>query len=196
MWRTLKNAAIFDSGDEDKEKADHEEMKQGTSAKGEKTERIVSGTKHGKAKKTTRKTTSCKKLAVSDEGKENDYQDESTLAPRLVCINGRNTHCHVACTQQSAYSYHEQIVACITFHRHSIHLLGIPAQSPLPPPLFAAIFTIIQCRKGAQWLILGTLQSALLVIGLRFDISTPVNESLVAYPGAKVYQNYAKISGR
>ena len=51
MWRTLKNAAIFDSDDE--EKTDNDEMKQGTSAKGEKTKRIVSGTKYGKAKKMT-----------------------------------------------------------------------------------------------------------------------------------------------
>ena len=43
MWRTLKNAAIFDSDDE--EKTDNDEMKQGTSAKGERTKRIVSGTK-------------------------------------------------------------------------------------------------------------------------------------------------------
>ena len=104
MWRTLKNVAIFDSDDED-EKTDDDEMKQGTSAKGEKPKRIVSGTKHRKAKKTTRKTTR-KKLAVSDEAKENDYQDESTLAPRLVCINGWKTRCHVACTQQCTYSYH------------------------------------------------------------------------------------------
>ena len=80
MWRTLKNTAIFDSDDkdeektdEDEEKTDDDEMKQGTSTKGEKPKRIISGTKHRKAKKTTLKTTSRKKLAVSDEGKENDY---------------------------------------------------------------------------------------------------------------------------
>ena len=70
MWRTLKNAAIFDSDDEDEEKTDDDEMKQGTSVKGEKPKRIISGTKHGKAKKTMLKTTNHKKLAVSDEGKE------------------------------------------------------------------------------------------------------------------------------
>ena len=43
---------------------------------------------------------------------------------------------------------------------------------------------------------LGTLLSALLVIGLLFDISTLVNEFLAAKPGAEVYRNYTKISGR
>ena len=34
---------------------------------------------------------------------------------------------------------------------------------------------------------LGTLLNALLVRGLHFDISTPVNKSLVAKPAAEVY---------
>ena len=41
-----------------------------------------------------------------------------------------------------------------------------------------------------------TMLGALLVIGLRFDISTPINKSLAAKPGVGVYRNYTKISGR
>ena len=51
----------------------------------------------------------------------------------------------------------------------------------------AAVFIVIQSHKGAQWLILGTLLSALLVRDLFFDISIPINESLAAKPGAEVY---------
>ena len=43
---------------------------------------------------------------------------------------------------------------------------------------------------------LGTPLSALMVKGLCFDTSMPVNESLVAKPGVEVYRNYTKISGR
>ena len=85
------------------------------------------------------------------------------------------------------YSYHEQIVAWATFHHHSIHLLGIlGSQLPLLPPLEAAILIVIQCYIGAQWLILGTFLSALLVRDLHFDISMLVNESLGAKPGADI----------
>ena len=59
----------------------------------------------------------------------------------------------------------------------------------------AAILIVIQHHKGVQWLMLDALLSALLVIGLCFDISTSVNKVLVAKPGAEAY-HYTKISER
>ena len=86
------------------------------------------------------------------------------------------------------YSYHEQVVAWASFHHHSTHLLGILSCLCHLHCTEAAILIVTHHHKGTQWLMLGTLLSTLLVRGLCFDISTPVNESLAAKAGAEVYR--------